>query len=393
MFHLLDGVPRPVSDALVAASISSSESATQSMNNVLAEIEKAVHEVPPSMKDALAAAVSSLGATCEENLATLYLCFSNEFDMVKKEHECRFSRIESENKSLILRVEQQANQLNMLLAKHQTEIDTSYHHSHIFSQSEQGCNEQLHGDQKQAFKKTLASTLSSYSAKCPNEQKMPACVAMVSQQEESNAVDRRYHQTNKTHQAQAECDQKHHHGPTSSFNIIQSTSQVSSCATGSPLSSQEKYKDVWNKHFNKLIEYKKRFGNCHVPLTYSENPSLALWVNEASSLNGSIHCVLPIKLAAKKKSLTSVLSLFNVFCKQQRVHYRNGLVGKTPTLSRIQIRCLEEIGFRWVAALLASWDDRFVSIAQILNRCPVLLRLMLIYFVLLGFHNPAEATR
>eukprot|EP00804_Cyclotella_cryptica_P016056 CCRYP_004190-RA/>CCRYP_004190-RA protein AED:0.29 eAED:0.29 QI:0/0.5/0.33/1/0/0/3/288/109 len=53
---------------------------------------------------------------------------------------------------------------------------------------------------------------------------------------------------------------------------------------------------------------------------------------------------------------------------QQRVHYRNGLVGKTPTLSRIQIRCLEEVGFRWVAAMLAIWDDRFKQLIEYKNK-------------------------
>lgn len=291
MFHLLDGVPRPVSDALVAASISSAESATQCMNNVRVEIEKAFSEVPPSVKNAMAAAVSSVGATCEESLATIYFCFGNEFDRIKKEHELRLAKMESENRSLTLRVEQQANQLNILLTKHQAEIIRLYHQAHKFSQAKHWYTQNSnYGDQTTACTTCAspAAIFSSRLAKRPNEQLLPTCTAMVNQPVEANIDDRIHHETNEIHQTQSKRDEEHNHNQKPSSSMLQKTGQ-GSCQPVSPSSSQKTYHDAWSQHYDELIEYKKRFGNCNVPLTFSENPSLGIWVNNVSFLHGNVH--------------------------------------------------------------------------------------------------------
>lgn len=40
-----------------------------------------------------------------------------------------------------------------------------------------------------------------------------------------------------------------------------------------------KHDKAWNIRFEQLVEYKKQFGNCCVPLRFKSNPSLGRWVN------------------------------------------------------------------------------------------------------------------
>jgi hypothetical protein len=291
MFNLLDGVLRTVSDALAAASMSSAESASRSIHCVSLEIDKTFHEVPPSVKNALAAAISSVGATCEENLATLYLCFGDEFDKIKKEHEHSIAEIKSENRSLKLRLEHQSNQSNILLAKQrtqQTSVSRMYQQTNNFAQTVPGCDRNdNHSDQKMAS--TLATHFSSHREASTNKEALPASAAMVNQQVEVQIEDRRYHQSLNIRETQTERNQKHHHHQRSSRTIIQRTGAMlsffpeSSSKSLTPSIAEQTYKHVWNQSFHELSEYKKRFGNCNVPLTFSENPSLGIWVSDVSS--------------------------------------------------------------------------------------------------------------
>ena len=37
-------------------------------------------------------------------------------------------------------------------------------------------------------------------------------------------------------------------------------------------------RDDWKTHFDELIKYKKKFGNCDVPARYEKNKRLGIWV-------------------------------------------------------------------------------------------------------------------
>ncbi|KAL3802120.1 hypothetical protein HJC23_010876 [Cyclotella cryptica] len=330
MFHLLDSVPGAVSDALAAASTSSSKSIFQGIHSVSLEIDKAFHEIPPSVKDALSAVVNSVDATCEENLATLYLCFSDEFDKMKNEYECRIAEITSENKSLILRLEQH-EKTNL--------VQTLYHNTNEFSQAGPGCH-QNHNHDVRKTSRTGSSAyrwttkFSSHRVSSPTEEELLVCAVPVNQRVAAHAVVRKYHQTRKIYDAHTDRDQKHHRDQKPSSTMVQrkeamiSFSQESLFENMSPCTAQERYNFVWNQSFHELSEYKKRFGTCDVPPTYSENPRLQIWIND------------------------------------QRLHYRNCLVGKTPSLTSFQIRCLESIGFQWVNTLHVCWEERFKQLVE-----------------------------
>ena len=67
---------------------------------------------------------------------------------------------------------------------------------------------------------------------------------------------------------------------------------------------------------NELLEYRERFGNCHVPTKYKANTALGRWVST------------------------------------QRAEYKKYQEGQAKTsMTREKIRRLEEIGFAWFMAL------------------------------------------
>jgi len=84
---------------------------------------------------------------------------------------------------------------------------------------------------------------------------------------------------------------------------------------------------MWNKRFNDLLEYQKRTGNCHVPLTYHEDPTLARWV------------------------------------KRQRYQYKAMKEGKFSTMTEERVKALEDIGFIWDSQGTV-WRDRLRELIE-----------------------------
>lgn len=80
----------------------------------------------------------------------------------------------------------------------------------------------------------------------------------------------------------------------------------------------EPVKNRWEKNFKELADFKKRFGDCDVPLKFEENPQLDHWV------------------------------------RNQRNRYK---IGK---LSYSRTQKLERLGFNWGGSgLVKSWEERF----------------------------------
>jgi predicted helicase len=79
---------------------------------------------------------------------------------------------------------------------------------------------------------------------------------------------------------------------------------------------------AWEKMFQNLVEYKKRFGDCNVPQRWSENPALGRW------------------------------------CFTQRVNYRKG------ELSSTRAARLEEVGFVWRQLDSRPWEEMFDALAD-----------------------------
>jgi len=84
---------------------------------------------------------------------------------------------------------------------------------------------------------------------------------------------------------------------------------------------------MWNMRFNDLLEYQKRTGNCHVPLTYNDDPTLARWV------------------------------------KRQRYQYKAMMEGKFSTMTEERVKALEGIGFIWDSQGTV-WRDRLRELIE-----------------------------
>jgi helicase associated protein len=78
---------------------------------------------------------------------------------------------------------------------------------------------------------------------------------------------------------------------------------------------------AWDKMFSSLLDYKSRHGDCNVPQRWSENQSLANWVNN------------------------------------QRQFKRKG------TLSNVRVKKLEEVGFVW-NSISGFWDRMFAALLE-----------------------------
>jgi len=79
---------------------------------------------------------------------------------------------------------------------------------------------------------------------------------------------------------------------------------------------------AWTRHFSDLQNYKARYGDCLVPLSYADRPQLGLWV------------------------------------KEQRRHYMLLVQGRKSHMTDDRIAKLESIGFVWDSHE-ATWWDRF----------------------------------
>lgn len=84
--------------------------------------------------------------------------------------------------------------------------------------------------------------------------------------------------------------------------------------------------EIWSEKFEDLCEYRKCYGNCHVPQHY-KNAALAQWV------------------------------------KRQRYQYMLKTSGKRSTLSDDRVRLLNKIGFIWNSHD-AVWEERWNELLQ-----------------------------
>lgn len=70
--------------------------------------------------------------------------------------------------------------------------------------------------------------------------------------------------------------------------------------------------EIWNRRFQEVVEYKKRFGDCNIPKEWPENKSLGAWVAT------------------------------------QRKMYKSLLAGDRSSLTPERRLALESIGFQWI---------------------------------------------
>lgn len=157
----------------------------------------------------------------------------------------------------------------------------------------------------------------------------------------------------------------------------------SDSSTSSPKDKKEH--DKWTKNFNKLLNYKKKYGDCLVPYNYELNRSLFLWVkrqryqyslfmreNKQSNLNldrikmlDDIGFVWDLQKTTWEKRLNELIEYrklhghcnlpgsyspnkaLGTWVHRQRAQYKLYCAGKQSSLTLERIMELETIGFQW----------------------------------------------
>mmetsp|Transcript_18546 Transcript_18546/g.37388 ORF Transcript_18546/g.37388 Transcript_18546/m.37388 type:complete len:298 (+) Transcript_18546:192-1085(+) len=90
--------------------------------------------------------------------------------------------------------------------------------------------------------------------------------------------------------------------------------------------SFQRQRNVWDRKFNDLLEFKQQHGHCDVPQTYAPNPKLGVWVNK------------------------------------QRMEHKNREDGNISALTDERLERLQSIGFRWAKRRgQVRWDEKYVS--------------------------------
>lgn len=95
--------------------------------------------------------------------------------------------------------------------------------------------------------------------------------------------------------------------------------------------------EIWSEKFEDLCEFRRLYGHCHVPHTFTDNAPLAQWV------------------------------------KRQRYQFKLKLEGKRSTLSDERVRLLNQIGFIWNSHDVV-WEERWyelLAFKQIHGHCIV----------------------
>lgn len=95
--------------------------------------------------------------------------------------------------------------------------------------------------------------------------------------------------------------------------------------------------EIWSEKFEDLCEFRRQYGHCHVPHTFTDNAPLAQWV------------------------------------KRQRYQFKLKLEGKRSTLSDERVRLLNQIGFIWNSHDVV-WEERWyelLAFKQIHGHCIV----------------------
>ncbi len=83
--------------------------------------------------------------------------------------------------------------------------------------------------------------------------------------------------------------------------------------------------EIWSEKFEDLCEFRRKYGHCHVPHTFTDNAPLAQWV------------------------------------KRQRYQYKLKVEGKRSTLSDERVRLLNQIGFIWNSHDVV-WEERWYEL-------------------------------
>lgn len=86
--------------------------------------------------------------------------------------------------------------------------------------------------------------------------------------------------------------------------------------------SYKSHSEKWNLKFRDLLQFRRRFSHCHVPLDWPQNPSLPHWI------------------------------------KHQRYQYKAKLEGKRSTMTPARQKALDDLGFVWDAHR-ATWEERY----------------------------------
>jgi hypothetical protein len=87
---------------------------------------------------------------------------------------------------------------------------------------------------------------------------------------------------------------------------------------------------AWEDRMSELVDYRKIHGHCNVPVHYSKNPKLGVWVSK------------------------------------RRMNYRLYRDGKKSHMTALRIQELESLGFEW-DCLGAAWEDRMRELADYRN--------------------------
>ena len=113
------------------------------------------------------------------------------------------------------------------------------------------------------------------------------------------------------------------------YSIPQAVSPSSSSASSSPSSASASscklrsfQSKLWKEKFEELLEYREKYGTCHVPHDWKGNPALAKWV------------------------------------KRQRYQYKLKRDGKHTTLTDDREDALNDVGFVWQSHR-SAWEERY----------------------------------
>ena len=158
--------------------------------------------------------------------------------------------------------------------------------------------------------------------------------------------------------------------------------------------SKRKSLTPWGRRYKELVSYVKEFGDTRVPQRYVKNPSLGNWVNTQRSNLKKVACSMTMEEIQllnnigfewtihsivswdhRYEELVNYVKEFGHACvsrnfatnpslgpwvNQQRRIYKKFLNGNTScSVTKDQIRLLDNIGFEWKINKQTLWDDRY----------------------------------
>lgn len=119
--------------------------------------------------------------------------------------------------------------------------------------------------------------------------------------------------------------------------------------------ARNSYDDQWDGMFNRLKEYKERFGHCLVPKRYKEDPKLGTWTDTQRSAYKKLK-----KLGEEPKVHEGSSSKQEVPLEADPTQHDKPIVGR---LTGERIRRLESLGFVW--SLRDDWNQHYEELKQV----------------------------